>query len=90
MHKLKLDRTRPALEIYYDNSDEPTDSNHKNSELYIPFKCSLGTGRGSKTCAVPVQDYRRMMRSEMKAKKMAGRETSHNVVIDNYNQRRTS
>jgi len=24
------------------------------------------------------------------AKKMAGRETSHNVVIDNYNQRRTS
>jgi hypothetical protein len=26
----------------------------------------------------------------MRAKKMAGRETSQNVVIDNYNQRRTS
>jgi len=26
----------------------------------------------------------------LQAKKMAGRETSHNVVIDNYNQRRTS
>jgi len=28
--------------------------------------------------------------AKAQAKKMAGRETSHNVVIDNYNQRRTS
>lgn len=38
MHKIKLDRARPALEIYHDDSDEVADSNQISSALYIPIK----------------------------------------------------
>jgi hypothetical protein len=38
MHKIKFDRTRPALEIYYDDPDELTGSNQIRSARYIPIK----------------------------------------------------
>jgi len=38
MHKIKLDRTRPSLEIYHDEPDQVTDSNEITTALYIPIK----------------------------------------------------
>ena len=37
VHKIKLDRARPALEIYHNDSDEVADSNQISSALYIPI-----------------------------------------------------
>jgi predicted transcriptional regulator YdeE len=38
MHKIKLDKARPALEIYHDDSATVTDSNQIKTTLYIPIK----------------------------------------------------
>ena len=38
LHKVKLDPTRPALEIYHHDPQELTDSNQMTSALYLPIK----------------------------------------------------
>jgi len=38
MHKIKLDRARPWLEIYHDEPEQVTDSNEITTVLYIPIR----------------------------------------------------
>ena len=52
-------------------------------------RCRYRRDSASRTLRVMISDDL-VESAKAQAKKMAGRETSHNVVIDNYNQRRTS
>ncbi len=38
MRRVKLDKARPALEIYHDNPAETTDSNQVTTALYLPIR----------------------------------------------------
>ena len=38
MHKIKIDRSRPALEIYHDDPATTDDSNQVKTALYLPIK----------------------------------------------------
>ena len=40
MHKIKLDKSRPSLEIYHDNPESIGDSNKIKTTLYVPVKSS--------------------------------------------------
>ncbi|NCF36248.1 MAG: hypothetical protein GWP56_07645 [Gammaproteobacteria bacterium] len=38
MRRLKLDKARPALEIYHDDPAKTTDSNQITTALYLPIR----------------------------------------------------